>query len=149
MERTHDTALGQTGAWKLLATDPHNVALLIQRVVLAAVILPHGAQKLFGWFGGYGYEGTMGWFTGTLGVPAPLAMLVILAETGGVLLLALGLLTRLGALGVTATMAGAIFLTHLPHGFFMNWSGAQGGEGVEYHLLALALSVPILIFGGG
>lgn len=133
---------------RLLATDD-STTRLFQRLVLGAVMLPHGAQKLFGWFGGYGFAGTMGFFTGTLGLPAPIGWLVITAETAGALALVAGLATRPSAFGIAAVMAGAVLLTHLPHGFFMNWSGAQGGEGFEYHLLALALALPLVVKGGG
>ena len=51
--------------------------------------------------------------------------------------------------GITAVMIGAVLTTHLEHGFFMNWFGAQGGEGFEFHILALALSVPLMLSGGG
>ena len=123
--------------------------LLFQRLVLALVILPHGAQKLLGWFGGYGFEGTMGFFTGTLGIPAALAVLVILGESLGALGLAFGAFTRLSAFGVAATMVGAVLMAHVPNGFFMNWTGQQAGEGFEYHLLALALALPLIVRGGG
>ncbi|MCE9580340.1 MAG: DoxX family protein [Deltaproteobacteria bacterium] len=132
-----------------LATDRSSTSLAIQRAALGAVVLPHGAQKLLGWFGGYGFDGTMAYFTDSMHLPAPLALLVILGESFGALALILGLGTRLAAFGITATMLGAIATTHLSNGFFMNWFGAQAGEGFEYHLLALALSVPILIWGGG
>lgn len=131
-----------------LATDTSKT-LLVQRVVLAGVILPHGLQKVFGWFGGWGLDGTIGWFQSALGVPAPVAWLVIAADFLGPLALALGLFSRLSALGVTLTMLGAIFLVHAPNGFFMNWSGTAPGEGYEFHLLALALSVPLVVRGGG
>lgn len=133
---------------KLLATDDSR-ARFFQRMVLGAVILPHGLQKVFGWFGGYGFDGTLAFFTDTLGVPAPLAVLVILADSLGALALIVGLGTRLAAAGTIATMAGAILLWHLPHGFFMNWGGTQAGEGFEFHLLALALAIPLAIKGGG
>ncbi len=95
------------------------------------VIFPHGAQKLLGWFRGYGFKGTMGYFTGS-GIPAPLALLAIIAEFFGPLGLALGLLTRVAAFGIACVMAGAIFRVHRPHGFFMNWFGNQQGEGFEF-----------------
>lgn len=132
----------------LLATDPRNTALLVQRLVLAAVMFPHGAQKLLGWFGGGGFEGTIGYFQ-SQGIPAVVAFLVIMAESLGSIGLALGVLTRLCALGIASVMVGAIVTTHLPHGFFMNWSGQQAGEGFEYHILALGLAIPLLIWGGG
>lgn len=133
---------------RFLSTDDSRTRLF-QRLVLGAVILPHGAQKLLGLFGGYGFTGTMGFFTGTLGLPAPLGWLVIAAESIGALALIAGLATRLTAFGIAAVMLGAVWFAHLPHGFFMNWTGAQGGEGFEYHLLALALALPLIVKGGG
>jgi putative oxidoreductase len=134
---------------KLLGTDEKSWILMAQRIALGAVVFPHGAQKLLGWFGGYGYTGTMGYFTGTLHLPAPVAFLVILAESLGALALVLGLATRLSALGVAAVMVGAVATSHAGNGFFMNWFGNQSGEGFEYHVLALALALPLVIWGGG
>ena len=131
------------------ATDTHSTILTAQRALLGAVMFPHGAQKLLGWFGGYGFEGTMGFFTQQVGLPAPLALLVILAESIGALLLIVGLGTRLAAFGISAVMLGAVATTHASFGFFMNWFGNQPGEGFEFHLLALALAVPLVIAGGG
>lgn len=133
---------------RFFATDDSRHALLT-RVALGAVLFPHGAQKLLGWFGGYGFSGTMGFFTGTLHVPAPLALLVILAESLGAVGLVFGLGTRLAAAGVSAVMLGAIAMTHAQHGFFMNWFGQQRGEGFEYHLLVLALALPLAWWGAG
>jgi len=121
----------------------------VARVVLAAVMFPHGAQKVLGWFGGYGWSGTMGFLTGTIGLPSALAALVILIEFVAPLLLVAGLATRLASLGIAAVMIGAVTTVHLANGFFMNWSGAQAGEGYEYHLLALALAAVLAIQGGG
>jgi putative oxidoreductase len=123
--------------------------LFFQRLLLALVIGAHGLQKAFGWFGGFGFEGTMRFFTDTLHVPAPFALLVILGETVGVVGLVLGAGTRIAAAGVSASMLGAIALVHAKHGFFMNWGGNLGGEGFELHLLALGLSLPLLFRGGG
>ena len=133
---------------RFLSTDRART-LLFQRVMLGAIMFPHGAQKLLGWFGGYGLAGTMGYFTDVLHIPAPLALLIIAAESIGAVGLILGAGTRLAALGVVAVMLGAIFTTHLHVGFFMNWLGAQSGEGFEYHLLALALALPLVVRGGG
>jgi putative oxidoreductase len=132
----------------LLATDG-SLTRLVQRVVLGLVILPHGLQKTAGWFGGYGFDATMGFLTGTAGLPYVVALAVVLAESVGALALVAGAGARLAALGIAAVMVGATVTTHLPHGFFMNWSGAQGGEGFEYHLLALALALPIVVAGAG
>lgn len=122
---------------------------LIIRVMLGIVIFPHGAQKLLGWFGGYGLEGTLGFFTNQLGVPMIVAILVILGESLGALGLITGFLTRFCAAGILIIMTGAVIMSHATNGFFMNWSGKQGGEGFEYHLLAIALCIPLLISGGG
>jgi putative oxidoreductase len=133
---------------RMLSAD-RDRTLLFQRVALGSIMFPHGAQKLLGWFGGYGFSGTMGFFTGTMHLPAPLAFLVILAESLGAVGLVLGAGTRLAALGIAAVMLGAIVTTHAGVGFFMNWFGTQGGEGFEYHLLAVALALPLAVRGGG
>src|SRR3954447_19658496 len=121
---------------RFLKTDSSKT-LLGQRALLGAVMLPHGAQKLLGWFGGYGFSGTMNYFTGTLHIPSAFAFLVIVSEAFGSLGLLLGLGTRLAAFGTVLTMVGAVLTTHLQLGFFMNWFGNRPGEGFEYHLLAL------------
>ena len=130
----------------LLATEKSSL-LTVLRIALGLVMLPHGLQKTFGWFGGYGFTGTMGGFTG-MGVPAFLAFLVILAESAGAVALITGFTTRIAAFGIGATMAVAS-LMHKANGFFMNWSGQQKGEGVEYHILAIAIAVALMIGGAG
>ena len=132
---------------RLLSTSD-DICVTILRVVLGVVFFAHGAQKLLGWFGGYGFHGTMGFFE-HLGLPAPVAFLIICTEFFGGLGLIVGLLTRIPALGIGAEMIGAIFMVHLPNGFFMNWYGNQKGEGFEYHLLAISIAVVLLIRGGG
>ena len=112
-------------------------------------MLPHGAQKLFGWFGGYGFDGTMGFFTQQMGLPWLVAFLVIIGESLGSAALVAGLLTRFTAASFIAIMIGAITLVHGPNGFFMNWFGQQQGEGFEYHLLVIAMSAALVIVGGG
>jgi putative oxidoreductase len=133
---------------KIVSTTP-SYALLVARLTLGLVLFPHGAQKVLGWFGGYGFSGTLGFFTGTLHVPALLAVLVILGEFLGSLGLIVGAFSRLAALGFVAIMAGAIAMVHLGNGFFMNWSGSQKGEGFEYHLLVIGLAFVIAIAGSG
>ncbi len=132
---------------KLLATDS-NAATTLLRLVLGIVFFAHGAQKTLGWFGGYGFTGTMGFFT-SMGVPAAFAFLAIMAEFLGGLGLIFGLLTRVAAFGITANMLVAILTVHSQFGFFMNWSGAQKGEGFEYHLLVLAITAFLIIKGAG
>jgi len=133
---------------KLLATS-NDLTLTVIRLVLGVVFFAHGAQKMLGWFGGYGFHGTMGFFTQQMGIPAPLAFLAICAEFFGGLGLILGLLARIAALGIITNMLVAIATVHAANGFFMNWSGKQKGEGFEYHLLAIALALVVLIKGSG
>ena len=133
---------------KLFATDD-NTGTAILRLVLGVVFFAHGAQKLLGWFGGYGFSGTMGFFTGTMHIPAPLAFLAIAAEFFGGLGLILGLLTRISAFGIAVNMVVAIATVHSAFGFFMNWSGTQKGEGFEYHLLVLAMTGFLMLRGAG
>jgi putative oxidoreductase len=132
---------------KLMGTS-NDVAFTILRFVLGVVFFAHGAQKMLGWFGGFGFHATMGFFT-HMGMPAPVAFLVICTEFFGGLGLIVGLLTRVAALGIGGEMIGAIFIVHLPNGFFMNWFGNQKGEGVEYHLLVIAIAAALLLRGGG
>ena len=122
---------------------------LIMRLVLGGVMLPHGLQKVFGIFGGAGLQATMNTFTAKLGLPAWVAVLVIMAESAGAIGLIFGFCTRLCALGIALVMGGAVFFVHARYGFFMNWHGHGGGEGFEYHLLAIGLAVALLLHGGG
>jgi len=124
-------------------------ALLVLRLVLGIVFFAHGSQKMLGLFGGYGFSGTMGFFTGQMHVPAPLAALVIIAEFPGCLALIIGFLTRVVAFGLACDMLGAIVLVHWPNGFFMNWFGKQAGEGIEFFLLVIAICVALVIAGAG
>jgi len=132
----------------LLSTDD-NRATAILRLVLGAVFFAHGAQKMLGWFGGFGFSTTMGVFTSMMHIPAPLAFLAIAAEFFGGLGLILGFLTRIAAFGIWVNMVVAITMVHRSFGFFMNWSGAQKGEGIEYHLLVLAMTAFLMIRGAG
>ena len=133
---------------KLIATDD-NAATALLRLALGIVFFAHGAQKMLGWFGGFGFAGTMGYFTGPMHIPAVLAFLAIAAEFFGGVGLILGFLTRIAAFGIGMNMLVAIAMVHRGFGFFMNWSGAQHGEGFEYHLLALAMAAFLMIRGAG
>ena len=126
-----------------------HIGLFLIQITIGALLFGHGAQKLLGWFGGFGFNGTMGFLTGMVHLPVFLAFLVIVAEFFGALGLITGTLSKLSAFGVIAVMIGAIVTTHLPNGFFMNWSGTQHGEGFEYHILATALALPVMLFGAG
>jgi putative oxidoreductase len=133
---------------RLLITDD-NTATVILRFVLGLVFFAHGAQKMLGWFGGYGFSGTMAYFTGPAHIPAVLAFLAIAAEFFGGLGLMFGFLTRIAAFGISVNMLVAITMVHGAFGFFMNWTGAQKGEGFEYHLLVLAMTAFLMIRGAG
>jgi len=122
---------------------------LILRLTLGLVIFPHGAQKLVGWYGGFGFDGTMAFFTQQMGMPWLIAFLVIMGESMGSVALLAGLLTRFTAASMGVIMLGAITMVHLPHGFFMNWFGKQQGEGYEYHLLVIGIVAALLVTGAG
>lgn len=131
------------------SANTFDITLLLVRIFLSAVVAGHGAQKLLGWFGGYGFEGTVGFFTQTIGLPYMLAVLIILAESIGMIALMMGLFSRLLSGSLILIMLGAIFTTHGQFGFFMNWFGNQGGEGFEFHLLIIVLSAVIFLNGSG
>ena len=133
---------------KLLAT-PDDWTLTLLRLALGIVFFAHGAQKVLGWFGGYGFSATMGFFTNMMHIPAPFAFLAICAEFLGGVGLILGTLGRIGAFGITCNMLVAILMVHSHVGFFMNWTGQQKGEGFEYHLLVLAITVTLMVRGSG
>jgi putative oxidoreductase len=134
----------------LFSTNPNNSAALIIRLFLGIVIFPHGAQKLLGWFGGYGFNGTMGFLTGGAHLPYILALLVILIEFFGALLLIVGFATRIAAFAMLVNFLGILFKAHINNGFFMNWASAPNKpEGFEFHLLVIGISLALLIVGGG
>ena len=135
--------------WQRLIGTDNNWCYFIARVVLGVVFFAHGAQKMLGWFGGAGPSATVHMFTAYMGIPFLIAWLVIAIEFFGSLGLIFGLLSRIAALGIIADMIGAIAMVHHKFGFFMNWMGNQKGEGYEYHLLAIALALVILIGGSG
>ncbi|MGH9714364.1 MAG: DoxX family protein [Candidatus Acidiferrales bacterium] len=132
----------------LLRTE-NDFAITILRLVLGVVFFAHGSQKALGWFGGYGFSGTMGFFTHQLGIPTVFAFLDIMAEFLGGIGLILGCLTRIAAFGISCVMVVAVALVHHNFGFFMNWAGNQKGEGFEYHLLVLAITIVLIVRGGG
>jgi putative oxidoreductase len=133
---------------KLTATSDDPV-MTILRLVLGVVFFFHGAQKVLGWFGGYGFSGTMNFFTHVMGIPAVFAFLAIAAEFLGSLGLILGFLARVAAGGIIVNMVVAVLMVHRANGIFMNWFGNQKGEGYEYHLLAIAIGLAVVIRGAG
>ena len=142
------TAPGRRLLTRITATSA-DVGPLVARVALGLAIFPHGAQKALGWFGGYGLTGTMGFFTGQLHIPAVFAALAIAAEFLGAIGLIVGGLSRIAACGIAATMAVAALMVHAQYGFFINWTGAQAGNGIEYQVLAIGLALVVMLEGGG
>jgi len=135
--------------WKKLINTENDLAALVLRVMLGVVFFPHGAQKVLGWFGGYGFAGTYDAFTNKMGIPGLFALLAFAAEFLGSIGLIVGLFTRVAAFGIMCVMIVAVKMLHWQHGFFMNWFGQQKGEGFEYHLLVIAIAVALMIKGGG
>jgi putative oxidoreductase len=119
------------------------------RVTLGAVFFAHGAQKMMGWFGGAGMKETVRTMHEFLGLPVPLALLAMTAEFLGGAGLIVGLLSRVAAIGIGVIMLSAIVMVHGRHGLFMNWLGDRNGHGIEYHLLAIAMAIAIVVRGSG
>lgn len=133
---------------KLFATG-NNAAATIVRIMLGLVIFPHGAQKLLGWYGGFGFTGMMQYFTDTMHLPWLIGFIVILVEFFGALFLIAGFATRINSLLMIAVFLGVIFTTNIHNGFFMNWFGNQKGEGMEFSLLVLGMAASLVVSGGG
>ena len=133
---------------KLMSTTD-DLALTVLRLAGGVVFFAHGSQKVLGWFGGYGFSATMGFFTNGMHIPAPFAFLAICAEFLGGIGLLLGFMGRIAAFGIACDMLAAVYLVHRHVGFFANWYGNQKGEGYEYHILAIAIALAIMIKGSG
>jgi len=135
---------------KLLATNSESTTALLARLALGIVVFPHGAQKLLGWFRGYGFDGTMGFLTGSAGLPSVIALLVILIEFFGSLFIIVGFATRLAAIGILGNFIGIVVTSNLNNSFFMNWYAQPNkGEGLEYFILLFGLALISLVAGGG
>lgn len=128
-------------------TDDYSVTIL--RLALGALFFAHGAQKVLGWFGGFGFRASLGFFTQQMHIPVVLAVLAIAAEFLGGIGLIVGFLGRVAAFGIACNMGVAIALVHRQFGLFANWYGNQKGEGVEYHILVIAIALVIMIRGSG
>jgi putative oxidoreductase len=131
----------------LLATR-NDWYLTVLRLAAGIMILQHGLQKTFGLFGGPGFTNTMGFFTNGAHIPAVFAFLAIMAEFLGGIGLIVGFLTRIAAFGVICNMVVAI-TRQWQFGFFMNWGGRQKGEGFEFHMLAIAILLGVMLRGAG
>ncbi|WP_395763153.1 DoxX family protein [Elizabethkingia anophelis] len=135
--------------FRYIIKTEHSFGPLILRIAYAIVMFPHGAQKLLGWWGGFGYTGTMKYFTTEGGLSPLTAFLVIFLEFFGTLLIFSGILTRVISLASIFLFIGMIIAVHLPFGFFMDWHSIQGGEGYEYHILAIGILLSLLVSGAG
>jgi putative oxidoreductase len=125
-------------------------SLLVVRVVLGVVFFAHGAQKVFGWFGGPGLRGVINYFRQSLGVPAPFTVLAAFTECFGGLAMIVGLLVRPAAVGLILVMMVAIAKVHWRNGFFLNWSLEPGkGHGFEMNLALIGMALAVLIGGAG
>ena len=124
-------------------------SLTILRIFLAIVVFPHGAQKLLGWFGGYGFSSSIGFLTQSVGLPWFVAFLVIILESIGAVALIVGIGTRIIAISYIVLAIGIVFTSHIQNGFFINWFGNQPGEGYEYFILWIGMAVALVINGAG
>jgi putative oxidoreductase len=127
-----------------------DVALLVLRLVLGLIMMAHGGQKLFGWFGGPGFGQSVANFASGMGIPPLLGGLSILVEFLAGAAVFVGLLTRLAALGLAVHQLVAALLVHLPNGFFINWGLTPGqGHGIEMNLALIAMAVALVCAGSG
>jgi len=129
--------------FKKLVQTKDDFVMLFLRVMLGVVYIPHGLQKILA------FKWTMQMFTVDLHIPWVFAFLAVMAEFLGSWGLIAGFLTRVAAFGIAIDMAVAVYLLHWRNGFFMNWFGSQKGEGFEFHILAIAIAVVLMIRGGG
>ncbi|WP_374463220.1 DoxX family protein [Chryseobacterium sp.] len=119
------------------------------RLTLGLILFPHGAQKMFGWFGGPGFSKEVEHLTEYMHLPWIISVMVILAEFWGSVSLIMGLASRLWSVAFGVLFVNIIFIAHLENGFFMNWFGTQKGEGYEYHLLVIGLCIALGLNGSG
>ena len=138
----------QLNTTSLVFSTGKSLSPLFLRLFLAIVIFPHGAQKLLGWFNGFGFDGSMQYFTVTEGLPWIVGFLVIMIEFFGPIALMLGFAVRIWSLALAAVMTGVI-LTNFTDYFFMNWYGSQPKEGMEFFLLAIGMASSLVYSGAG
>ena len=117
------------------------------RLIAGITIFPYGMQKLLGWFGGPGIQGTLHQLA-AMNIPKPVAWLIIIGQSFGSVALIVGFLGRLAAGGLIIIFMGAL-VVHLRDGWFLNWFGRKSGEGIEYHVLLLSLLIAVSVGGSG
>ncbi|SDP96561.1 putative oxidoreductase [Mucilaginibacter sp. OK268] len=141
MKNIRNTIFSTSGNWPAA----------ISRLTLGFILLPHGAQKLLGLFGGMGFANTMQYFTGVVHLPWLIGFIVIVIEFAGSILLIMGWATRIIAALIIPLFIGIIITHHWQAGFFMDWFGTnpKGFEGFEFDLLMIGLAISLVISGGG
>jgi putative oxidoreductase len=133
----------------VLGTYP-SWSLLVVRLVAGIIFFAHGAQKMFGWFGGGGLKATINTFQQYMKIPPAATVLAACVECFGGLALIVGLLARPAALGLIVVMLVAIAKVHAKNGFFLNMSSTPGkGHGIEFNLALIGLALAVLIGGAG
>ena len=128
--------------------DQISVGLFLLRVLLGVVFFAHGAQKVLGWFGGYGLAGTVGYFKNVVKMPTLLAYLGPFVEFVGGIALVFGLFTKFAAIGILIMMIVATLKVHFPSGFFLSGKG-EGKQGYEFTLTLAVISLVLVLLGGG
>jgi putative oxidoreductase len=141
----------EIGGWqsmigKLLHTDP-DYTLTFLRIIAGLIVFPYGMQKLFGWFGGPGIDGTLKDLDSRR-IPRSIAWLIIVGQSFGSIALVAGFLDRIAAGGLFIIFTGAL-IVHLPDGWTMNWFGEKKGEGIEYLVMLLSLLLVAIVRGSG
>jgi putative oxidoreductase len=131
---------------KLLHTDP-DYAWTFLRIIAVLIVVPYGMQKLFGWFGGPGIDGTLKDLASRR-IPRSIGWLIIIGQSCGSAALLSGFLSRVAAGGLVVIFIGAV-VVHLRDGWMMNWYGRKSGEGIEYFVMQLSLLILIILKGAG
>ena len=132
-----------------LTKEQIEISLLLLRVIVGVIFFAHGAQKVMGWFGGYGLAGTVGAFKNYMKIPAPMTYLASFTEFLGSIFILAGFLTRLSALGIIITMVTAIVKVHWKSGFFLSSGDPNKGNGIEFNLALVTIALILLITGAG
>jgi putative oxidoreductase len=149
-ERLRAAERAERAVTLLASSEGVTVGPVFLRIALGAIFFAHGAQKLFGIWGGYGWEGTLRYFESQLQIPPALGGVVILLELLGGLALIFGALTRIASILLAIEMVVATSLVHFPHGFFLNWGNEPGrGHGIEFNLALIGGLLMLAIEGPG
>ncbi|MGY0407092.1 MAG: DoxX family protein [Polaribacter sp.] len=121
----------------------------VARVTIGLIMLPHGMQKMFGWYGGEGFSKTIKRFSQDMGYPTIIAFLIIFFEFFGAIGLIFGVASRFFAFGILVLMIAAIVTVHWKNGYFLNWHNTLEGEGMQFNLLMIGVAIVVIILGSG